>query len=362
MKTSLSIALLVLLVSACGDDTGTGGEASTATSASPSSTGATGSPSATGSTATVTSATSVTATGQASSSATGAGAEPDPDLDGPYTFDDVSGTFAVAATGNSVAMKAFYPTAGPSAGPYPIVLVGHGFQIATSQYESYAKRLASFGYVAVLPAFEAGFLAANNVENARDLLGGIDWAAGEATLAPIADTQVVGTTGHSLGGKVALLAATFEPRVKASITLDPVDGAMNCSPTDCPDVSSLLPLGIPTGFVGETLDATGSFMACAPAADNYETFYANASAPALAVTVLGAGHMSFLDDAAQCAVCGFCKMPTLAAPTVGALSRAFVTAFFERHLRGDARYDAYLTGAIAQARYVDTALVTIASK
>jgi hypothetical protein len=47
---------------------------------------------------------------------------------------------------------------------------------------------------------------------------------------------------------------------------------------------------------------------------------------------------------------------------VSALARSYVVAFYERHLRGNVGYDAYLTGAEAQARYVATNLATIESK
>ncbi|MFS8069859.1 MAG: chlorophyllase/cutinase-like alpha/beta fold protein, partial [Byssovorax sp.] len=124
-------------------------------------------------------------------------------------------------------------------------------------------------------------------------------------------------------------------------------------------------LTIPTVFLGETIDSTaGGFgQACAPAADNYTTFYAGAKTPSLAVTVTGANHMSFLDDTASCGfTCSFCKMATAPNAQVNAMARAYVVAFYERHLRGDLGYDTYLTGAQAQARYVATKQATIQSK
>jgi dienelactone hydrolase len=286
---------------------------------------------------------------------------PDPNLDGPLEIVAVSGTAEVAATGDDVPIIGFAPTSG---GPYPVIVIGHGFQLPPSQYELYAERLATFGYVALIPDFPTSFLGTAHTEVAENLLGALDWAASDASLAGKADTQNAGMTGHSLGGKGALLAATYDPRVKAVIALDPVDSAMNCSPTDCPDVSNLMPsLAIPTGFLGETTDATGGFMACAPAADNYTTFYAGAQSPSFSVTVLGANHMSFLDDVASCGfTCSFCNMATAPNAEVNAMARAYVTAFFERHLKGLAGYDAYLTGDIAETRYVSTNKATIVSK
>lgn len=302
-------------------------------------------------------------TGSGGMGAGGGSAIEDPDVPGPYQTAVIDDVVTVPATGNSVAIHAVYPTAGPGSGPYPVVLMGHGFQLPPSQYYGYLDRLATHGFVALTVDFVAGFVGVDHPANAEELLYGIDWVAADPTLGPIADTDNVGASGHSLGGKIALLAATMDPRIKASITLDPVDGGMSCTAQTCPDVSALMPIPIPTGFLGETLDATGGFQACAPANQNFTTFYANTSAPSLSVEVLGANHMSFLDDVSTCGfTCGFCNSPTLDNATVNNLAKAFVVAFYARHLEGKAGYDTYLTGADAQMRYVDPGLVTIQSK
>jgi predicted dienelactone hydrolase len=286
---------------------------------------------------------------------------PDPASPGPYTAEVLEETFSVAATGHAVKMRAVFPKSGPEMGPFPVVLVGHGFQTPISQYESYLQRLASFGYVAVAPDYPAPFIGNKHTDNARDLAAGLDWVAQQATLKTLASVDNAGATGHSLGGKVSVLAASFDKRIKASITLDPVDSSFLCSAMDCPDASNTLPLGIPMGFLGETIDATAASAfapACAPAADNFTTFFAKASAPSLSVEVLGASHLSFVDNPLS----GLCKAPTAKNEDVLALSRAMVVAFYERHLKGKVSYDTYLTGSEAQKRYVDTKLALIQSK
>ncbi|WAS92738.1 poly(ethylene terephthalate) hydrolase family protein [Nannocystis punicea] len=284
----------------------------------------------------------------------------DPNEDGPWQFDELVGEIDV--DGEAIGVTAYYPTRGP--GPYPVVTIAHGFNLPPTQYTGYATRLASHGYV-VLNVDHAGYLfgAVDHVANAKQVLAALDWAAEHPDLADISDVNNVGTTGHSLGGKISVLAAMFDARVKASLTLDPVDGANMCPDMQaCPDVSAMLPISIPLGFLGETLDTAG-FMACAPAAENFTTFYAEASSPALQVTVNGANHMSFLDDVASCGItCSFCQAPTLANAVVNDLARAYVVAYFGRYLRDNPGYDTYLTGAAAQQRYVDMGLVTIAEK
>ncbi len=214
--------------------------------------------------------------------------------------------------------------------------------------------------------FPTSFLGNDNPKEAKDMLGGVAWAKADATLGPKVDDNVVGMTGHSLGGKIALLAATMDSHVKAAFALDPVDGGgpSGCTAPECATVATLMTgLQIPTGFIGETTDAAGSGQACAPAASNFTTFYAKTNTPSLQVTALGANHMSFLDDLPGCGItCAFCNAATATNADVTQMARAFMTAFFERHLRGKTAFDVYLTGALAQSRYVSTNRATIATK
>jgi chlorophyllase len=288
---------------------------------------------------------------------------PDPNANGPFAIAEKDDTLKVAQTGDTCAVHVAYPTA---AGPFPVVIVAHGFQIASSQYYGYVKRLATFGYVALTVDFPTSLFGNDNSKQAKDLLASIDWAKNDPTFGTKADVSRVGMSGHSLGGKLALLAATQDPRVKAAFTLDPVDsgGPGGCNAPQCVVVKSLMPsLNIPTGFVGETTDAMGGFQPCAPGADNFATFYAQARTPSLQVTAIGANHMSFVDDAAGCGLtCSFCNKATAPNAQVNAMARALMVAFYERHLKANTGYDAYLTGAVAQARYVTTAQATIVSK
>jgi len=359
-KTASFTLLAALALTGCSDDgstSGAGGGSGASTSSqggastsSSESAGGGGSSTVTGTTTATTSA--------------GGGTAGDPNEDGPYAYDTVNAMVTVASTTHTFSVRAFVPSTGPTAGPYPFVVVAHGFQLPATQYEGYAKRLATFGFVAVTPEYPASAFSPSHKDNALDLIGVIDWAESATELGGKADTSNTGLTGHSLGGKVSFLAATMDSRVKAALGIDPVDSAQGCNATECPDVSALMPsLAIPTGFVGETTDASGGFMPCAPAADNFETFYAGAQSPSFAVTVNGANHMSFLDDVASCGfTCSFCQMASASNASVNDLGKAYVAAFFEKTLRGDASFDTYLTGAEATTRYVTPGLATIESK
>jgi len=299
-----------------------------------------------------------------------AGGTPDPSSPGPYTFAELDDTIATV-TGSpdtSLAVHCAYPKTGPAAGPYPVVVVAHGFDLPPSEYYGYLQRLASFGYVALTVDFPSSFASPSDPANAADLLAGLDWAKANATVGAISNTMRSGMTGHSEGGKDALYAATLDPRVKASIVLDPVDaaGGMACTAPACVTVATLLPsLHIPTGFLGETTDSTGGLggMPCAPAAESFVTFYAMTNSPSFAVTVTNADHMAFLDDVSTCGfVCSVCTAGTATNATVSGIGHAYVAAFYERYLRGNLAYESYLTGADAKARYVMTNEATITSK
>lgn len=304
----------------------------------------------------------------------GADAGPDAGADaGPAADPTQSGPFATAtldetitAQGESVPLHVVYPTA---PGPFPAVIIAHGFVLAASEYYSYAQHLASFGYVAATADYPTAlFRAPNHAKWALELSAALDRLVARSGQAgdPLAGKvgAQAGLVGHSLGGKLAVLAAAKDSRFGALYLLDPVDGSANCSATDCPNAKDALPLRVPIAFLGETLDAAGSLgQACAPSAQNYAVLYGAAGTPALQVTVNGASHMSFLDDLGKCgSACLACKTASADHAKVLDLAHGLEAAFFERHLRGDARYDAWLTGLLGKARWVDPGLASVVSK
>lgn len=282
----------------------------------------------------------------------------DPTMDGPFAITESDAMTKVAATKDNVPVHVAMPT---GAGTFPVVVIAHGFQIPATQYYGYAKRLATFGYIALVADYPAGFTSVDNVRDAKNLSGALDWAL--ATYA--GKTGKAGVMGHSRGGKAAALAASMDARFVAVLGLDPVDTKppLPCDPqTQCPDArDALAKTMIPSAFLGETTDATGQGTACAPAAGNYQTFYAKAPSPSLSVTVSGANHMSFIADPKACGfTCSFCNAATTAQAQVLDLAYAMTVAFFERRVRGVAGYDAWLTGPQVAAHW--GSIATVVSK
>ena len=150
-------------------------------------------------------------------------------------------------------------------------------------------------------------------------------------------------SGHSLGGKLATMVAAMDPRVTAVFAIDPVDGGFNA-----PDVvpSQASGLTIPVGFAGETTNASGGFMPCAPAAQNFQQFYAaTTSAPwAAQWDFTGADHMDFVAAPAGCGFCGVCPAGSAEPMSVVNGMHTLFVAFARRHLRGEAAMDSWLIG------------------
>jgi hypothetical protein len=154
-----------------------------------------------------------------------------------------------------------------------------------------------------------------------------------------------------MGGKLSLLVASEDSRPVAVFGVDPVDaggGPLGGSEADFPSVTpALMPqITIPMVLLGETVNATGGLGgACAPAADNFHQYYLHAESKALEIEILGANHMSFLDDPACGFTCSACPEGSDDKATTRMLSRRYMTAFFHVFLRSQDGYRSYLSGA-----------------
>ena len=251
-----------------------------------------------------------------------------------------------AATGRTLASTVFAPTTGAAR---PLVIVSPGFQMARAQYASYARHLATWGFVVVLTDYaESGFFL-DHEHLARDVPAVIDWALAQAALD--VDGAKIATAGHSLGGKISVLAAAGDARIGAVVAWDPVDST---NPSVAPE--RMASLAIPIAVAGETTNAAGGVMPCAPAAENFQQFYAATLGPALALDVKGADHMDWVDDP-SCGLCGFCTAGTAPAELARRVTRRLDVAWLRRYLLADTAMDAWLdappeaaTGDVAVAR------------
>jgi dienelactone hydrolase len=235
----------------------------------------------------------------------------------------------------------------PAPGPFPLVIVSPGFQLARSQYAVYCRHLATWGYLCITRDYAA---SGNHQAKAREVGQVIDWATGATSgLAARIDAGKIATAGHSLGGKVSINAAILDARVKAVVGWDPVDalppfgndGSLSVTP------EMMGGLRVPVAVLGELTDSTGGLggQSCAPAADNYQQYFVAAcQVPArLEVTIDMADHMDWLGDRASCGLaCLACQNGPTTEATVQTITRRVTTAWLERHLRGDTSVTTWL--------------------
>ena len=261
--------------------------------------------------------------------------------------------------GGSLQTTMFLPsddgtTLSKNGAPFPLVIVSPGFMVDRNNYATYAHRLASQGIVSVTQAYRN---AGDHTADANDTMSLISWmltptGPDAMKVANCCDAARLGLTGHSLGGKVSFFTAEKDTRIKATIGIDPVDGTK--PPFGMTQPSAIAMLGSlhgESGFLGETISgsAGGFGMACAPTAENFLAFYAQAKSPTFAITFNGAAHMDFVDSMANCFACGFCPGSKADIKRTHDLALKYVTAFFRVHLLGDAAAITYLTGAQFQA-------------
>jgi hypothetical protein len=291
----------------------------------------------------------------------------DPGNPGPYGVGEWQTTFHDPSANAEKPLRVFYPSADDGAtiddadGPRPLIVFGPGFSAPMNIYLSYGRHLASYGYVVI----HRNNTVLSHVALAATTSAIIDWAEDQEAQAGSLfhgklDFDRVGTSGHSMGGKISLLTAYNDDRVKASATIDPVD--MNPLPTaDYPSVTpELMPdIQIPTLLIGSS---NGGM--CAPVGENYHQYFLYANPPSIEIEVLHSGHVTFCDlpDAVITGAALIC-------PTGGAqdyelireLARRYVTAFYKIVFDGEASYGYYLTGQ-GMAQDVADGLVLTDSK
>ena len=126
----------------------------------------------------------------------------------------------------------------------------------------------------------------------------------------------------------------------------------------------LILLDVPVVLLGETTngDEEGATLTpCAPLEENFQQYYAGATGPALEIEMVGANHMSFLDNPNCGLDCSVCPAGTDDPTTTRVLTQSYMTAFFKVTLKGETEFATYLTGDAMQAD-VNAGLVITQSK
>jgi len=268
-----------------------------------------------------------------------AAAAPAPDEAGPYATAQFETPLRDEARNRSIDLLVIYPL-GADGRPLecrPLIVFNHGFLLSAQGYRSYGEHLASHGFVVALPTFPMTFLNVHHARLAEDVHFAIDTllaATDEAThpLAGLIDPSRIGTAGHSLGGKLSLLEAVDDERVRACAVLDPVDegNPLFKDPVRYPSVApELMPeLHVPLLIVGAELGSKLVFFSpCAPEDENYQRFFEAANPPAIEITQLDVGHGQYVAAGAASAS-DPCAVGDVPSEWVRSSSAAYLTAFF----------------------------------
>jgi dienelactone hydrolase len=176
------------------------------------------------------------------------------------------------------------------AGPFPLIVFGHGFAVTPATYYRLLRAWAQAGYVVAAPVFPLENAHAPGGPNESDLvnqprdmsvvISGLLAAAGArgGRLAGLIDPRRVAVSGQSDGGETALAVAYDrfyrDPRIRAAVIL---------SGAQIPGAGALL-AGPPLLAVQGTADTVND-------PRNTEAFFAVAHRPKYLLRLLGAPHL-----------------------------------------------------------------------
>jgi len=268
-----------------------------------------------------------------------AGGEPGPDEVGSFPFAERRTELRDEGRDRSIDLLVIYPvdaTESPVRS-CPLIVFNHGFLLSGDGYRSYGRHLASHGFVVALPTLPMTLWDVHHAELAADVRFALDSCLDvsedqDHPLFGAIDGSRIGASGHSLGGKLSLLEAVADERIRAAALLDPVDGGNPVFP-DPERYPSVAPermpeLEIPILLIGAELGSRTAFLTpCAPEDENYQRFFEAANPPAIEITQLDVGHGQYVDKAAA-AILSTCSIGDVPSERVRSSAAAYLAAFF----------------------------------
>ena len=155
----------------------------------------------------------------------------DPSRTGGYT---ISGGINVTGTGRDIGTEVYYPSTvvgdnkPVASGQFPVVVIGHGFVMGWDSYDNIYNKLASNGYIVLLPRTEGGF-SPSHTEFGNDLkflvtagqnLNTINTPTILSTFnSKVFPKSAIG--GHSMGGGSSFLASANNTSVTCIFNFAP---------------------------------------------------------------------------------------------------------------------------------------------
>ncbi|MCS7297952.1 MAG: dienelactone hydrolase family protein [Bacteroidia bacterium] len=217
-----------------------------------------------------------------------------------FTFNDpfrTGGFGSGGGPGRQIQTEVYYPSVGQgsnapiASGVYPIVIVGHGFLMPWSAYQSLWEWLVPAGYIVALPRTEGG-IPPSHQDFALDfrVVAHRLISEGQMPSSPFYQRirPRVAFIGHSMGGGCAILAAQGFDSVNCIVGL----AAANTTPSA---ISAAEGVSVPA------LMLAGSGDSVTPPSQHQKPIYdALASSCKWYVSLIGGGHCFFADPNATC--------------------------------------------------------------
>jgi hypothetical protein len=281
-----------------------------------------------------------------------------PTQPGPYSVGTWNTSY-VDRYSTNVSVVVFYPATKTGDGapadkqlaPYPLLDFSHGhlFYPPYTYYDTWGDHYASWGYVVSMPNFETydGVLSSNHGEMANstlDLISAMAKKNSSATgyLNGMVNVNDTALTGHSLGGKISILAEEYEEaqhltNVKAVETLAMANAN---SPSTFPQLNTItVPIQVQTG----TLDAVAY-----PSQNSQVVYNGVKTTPKQFVNITGGNHYHYADVDPSFGELGD-NTSTITRAVQLTLGAKYATAFFNYYLKGEIQYYTYLYGPEAKA-------------
>ena len=273
---------------------------------------------------------------------------PTPDSAGPHAAGWQTVTVQRAA--RTLNCRLYYPaqTAGQNAtvstsgAPYPMIAFGHGFFMQSSYYNSYYEHLASRGYIVIAPQFPD----TQHGELALDLLACIEYLrlsgmSGSHFLSGVVDTAKAGLSGHSMGGGASLLAASYDSRILAVAPMCPAETTPSC-------------IGRMDQIAGGVCIIAGSADGITPVSSHQLPMYRAARPFKFLAQLQGGNHTRCMDvsifDWTD-------PNGSMSRSQQQALTRRYMTAAFDYHIKGDSCGGSYSYGS--NSSHVDVQLLFV---
>jgi len=194
-----------------------------------------------------------------------------------------------------------------------------GRMATDDQYESYARALASRGFIVAVHDWYSLFTT--DLELAHQAQVMANWLLTTLNV----DAKKIGIAGHSMGGKDAVLAASQTGLFNSVVAIDPDDnGKVSVVREYVASLSApLLLIGAEVAWQAASI--------CAPKKNNYLRFFEQAPAGTIELTLNSADHVQMLDDPDRFGY-GICRSGTADSKQVRITSRRATVGFFLHHM------------------------------